>query len=351
MTLVLALPEFGLILLAGLILVVTTLVGVVIVYPLAKNLSGLPFGLGAIGDALSGFWHTLVDGIQAQLDVQVRNISDLVDFASGMLQATLNAVTTTSEWLGIQAGIALNGLHDLAGEVVTQGANLLQLVQTTVQNLADLAAKVDAFIASVVSNVLHAVAKQIAETTSALHAAVVAEIRAVTVPLHQFIAQVRDNLEASLQTETSRAVTAEADLHGQVIGARTAVEAELEAVRKAILRKLGTTEGTLEGQITDILDVIGTVAAGTTLVGLIEGIATEVTTMERECVTPTCSFLGPQLDVLNALMSAGTIAAFGGLVALAVQNPKGAADLVVDGANVVESVASPIFSTLTGLAA
>src|SRR5215831_14536222 len=112
-----ALTPLAWILLAGFTLVVVELVGLIIVYPLAKSLTGVGgFGFN-LGDSIKGFWDSLTVNLQAQIDVQVKNLSDLIAFVSGSIQLVFNAATNTIEWLGVQADNAITLAQNVAGDL------------------------------------------------------------------------------------------------------------------------------------------------------------------------------------------------------------------------------------------
>lgn len=345
------LPPFALLLVAAVAFAVVYVIVILLIYPLAEGLRPIPLVGGSLGDAIKGFGDSILKTGQQVLDAQVQNLSSLIDFVSGSIQSVINEIVQVAGFQWNQLVGVGTSLIGLAGSVGQQIGTVLNLVKAAAQSAADAIARVEALAAGILDTVVHVITKQLAEVTSGIHVAVEGLVKSITDPLSAEIIKVRDHAAFMLHHEEGMRLAGDQSLSTAITATEATLGTEIDAVKQALLRRLGTSVGTLQGEIGTLTDVIGEVAAGTTVVGLITTVATELDTLRRECVDPTCSFLGPQLPVLDALSSAAALAVFAAFVGAAVADPGGTAGVVSDGVDGMRGLYGPIFGGLTGLQA
>ena len=342
---VLALPDLLLIVgIAALLLMANATKGA-FVKPVADLLSAIPVIGGQLADVVSQGWDGVVAGLQQNLNDAVGLLTGTLDLVHGAYQLVLNGVTGTAEWLGYWTGQAIGGLGDLGNQLGSQIASILaaavkagQDALKALQQVGTLFNQVQTLVQTGIQDLIDASLQQFQATVNDL-------IKAALVPVHAAIHSVRLLVHQFHSVEVAARTAADAQLGQAIDNTRAQLNTRIHGVEGDVAA-LDTRTGSIEGEIGDILGEIGTIAAGTTLVGLITQVATKVTTMERECVDPTCSFLGPQLDLLNALADVETLALVAAMVASAVQAP-GAAGR--DGAGQVASLAPTFLGMFNGI--
>ena len=345
---VLALPLLAFIVVAAAAMLFVSISKHTYVTPLQGLLRFIPIIGGGLADDIGQAFDTLQATLQRQLDQSVQAITDMIDFASGSVQVLLNAAIQGGEWLGHNLGFVAQTVATQAGEITTMGRQLLAAIQDAADTIARVARDVISLSQQLANALTTTIPGLIAQQLANVQHLIDSSIHAVVHPLRDFVKQVQAEAHTLVQTEAGVRATADTSIMAALKTAESAIEIEIGDVRTAVLRKLGTETGTLQQELQGILDVIGTVAAGTTVVGLIEAVATEVTTMERECVDPTCGFLGPQLPILNALGDAATLAIVGGMIATAATNPRAGASAAASLWNTLGPMVSDLLGTVTG---
>lgn len=207
-----------------------------------------------------------------------------------------------------------------------------------------------ALVASAVAQLGNALTKlDVLGITSALTAVAVEALRHVTIPaaistaVAGAAAFTRAQIAAALGIVSTDVKAVEAEV-------RAVAYAGDQAIRRAEAdfgAALGAGVGVLEGEIGQLRGLVNPlVAAG--LLTLVPTIARTLEDALRDCVTPTCSVVKPQIPTLTALMDIGTLMIVGGMVGEAIANPEGTAQVTAGVVGGVEGLAHDLFGAFTG---
>lgn len=340
-------PLAGVVIAAAVMLMVWA-ASIILLEPIKFLLRQLPFIGSEIAKAVGALGDWVANAAADQLQRQVQGFTDLVDFVTGTIQGVLDAITD-----GIE--ILFGAIHGL--QLMMQG--IQRLAQ---QSLNDLSRDVDRAIRDATRG-LTRIAAVAADLASAL-------ANAIPRMIDQAVAGVRSwvrGIERDLQRLIDDAVGAlRATIVGmiasQLAGIRSWVSSLITQTQQALQgveRQLWDGVRTLEHELGHRLDGLARDLEGLQrqigvipLIGLvpwIQTIADTLTKVTTECVRPSCNYLGPQLDALNAVQDAATLAIVAGLVAAAVSDPEGAArnlDHVLSGA---DDLARDVFRSTTGV--
>jgi hypothetical protein len=342
-----AVPELGLLVIAAAAMLLTWATVFLVANLLAPLFRIVPFIGGNIADAIIGAAHGVQDAMENAVRVQFQGATDLIDLFTGTIQ----------DWIGTAQAfvVALQvALQDLTGKAVSGLVGLgglLSRVQTKLQGaMADISKAWDKAVAvaadlarmtatiiprliqsavdgvvSLVRGLVREVGRQADTATNALRDAIRAAI-ADTVRQLQAFAQ---SLVTALRTELRPLIReAQADANN--------AQALAQDVGDQLTHDLG-----------HILELIGPIAAGMTVLELITEVAREVTRIAR-CTDPSCSYLGPQLGALNAIQDAALIAALAAIVGEAARDPVGAARTTRQAVDPFASMARDLVSDIIG---
>lgn len=342
---VVALSDVLIILSVGAMLYVATATKGAFVRPFADLLAAIPVIGGQLADIVSTGWDSVIAGLQRNLDDAVSSLTAMLDLLHGSYQLVLNGLTGTAEWLGYWTGQALGGLSDLAGSLGSQIAQLIAQVQVFAKHIPELFQDVVHLIDQVAQLIAHGIQDLIDASLHTFQVTVNDLIRAALVPVHLAIHSVRELVHTYHSIEVATREAEVAQLGQAIDGTRAALNTRIHGVEGDVAA-LDTQVTSIDGELGTILTEIGTIAAGTTLVGLITQVATRLTNMERECVDPTCGFLGPQLPILNALEDVATLALVGGMITAAATQPQAAAR---SGVTVVDTLVPQVLGLFQGI--
>lgn len=286
-------------------------------------------------------------GAKAVVDAAVQPLTDFVDAVVGSAMLVVSWVTAAATWLGVTLRIVIANLwnHIQAleadiGRAVSGAATALARIVAQAAALTALGARVAWVIATAIpSAIAQAVGKAVAQAQLLVRAA-----------QSLLVAAINSALAVAL-----RAV-------GNEAGARAAADAAVKAYAAAAVAVLGQQTGAQLGQLGQAIDAteiklgqaidqvtarIGPLAFPT-VAAAIATITATITTLERECVSPTCNYLGPQLDALNLAMDGAMLLAVMELVASAANDPEGAARETIAVQAPLVGMVSGLFADFTG---
>lgn len=315
---------------------------------LAYVLSHVPVIGDQIASTLRDWQGSLQAGAQAQLNSQVKALTDTIDFISGTVQAFIREVTDTATWLGGQlsaiGSAALEGLQALQTGLQSAAAAVTHLIQQA----ATLAAQIASGAAALANALARIVPDLIARAISQAVGAVTDTIHGVQVTLQHAISQAVAQFDAELahaQTVFGQAIDGiRAQLNAGLQNLRHTIDGEIAHVRADVGQSIDGLTGTIQGVETQIGAWVGPI----TIAAAIEGVITEVGRIAR-CHDPMCSYLTPQLSSLNEIAELAQLVAIGELVALAVQHPEQARSEVLGLVDGARGMVQTVFADLTGL--
>lgn len=348
MPIVLALPELLLIIGVAALLLAANATKGAFVRPFADLLRALPVIGGQLADIVSTGWDGVIAGLQQNLNDAVGFLTATLDLVHGAYQLVLQGLTGTSEWLGYWVGQGAQTLSDWAGTLGSQIGELVTQVQVFAKHIPELFQDVVHLIDQVQQLVAHGIQDLIDTALHGFQATVNDLIKAALSPIHDAIHSVRLLVHQFHSVEVAARTAADEQLGQAIDGAKAQLNTRIHGVEGDVA-DLGTHVHSLDLDLGNILAEIGTIAAGTTLVGLITQVATRLTNLTRECVDPTCGFLGPQLDLLNALQDVETLALVSAMVAAAATQPQAAARSGVDAVGDLTGTVLGLFTGITGV--
>ncbi len=341
------LAPLGFLILAAAALLIAYAFRFLIADPVAALLRNLPL----IGDAVAGAVHDAVNGfiggLEADIDRRVQSITDLIDAVSGAIQYVLN---TASDGIELLFG-GLRGLQSLLTSVQRQIQSTIGDVARDAQHALDDAARALSRIAGVASTVQHLIQSGIQHL------------------IDQAVSAVRDtirNVQHGLQDALDQAVRAVrvailGIVASQLAGIRDWVRTVVQAATRPIQDLITDIQHRVDNLVHDFghrldglardLEGLQTQIGVIPLIGLvpwIKSIADTLTKITTECIEPGCNYLGPQLDALNALQSAATLALAAELLSRAVNDPSGFARDVPGIIGGADTAARDVFRQATG---
>lgn len=305
--------------LAGLL--VAYALGILLVKPLAWLLGNLPFIGNAIAQALNNganaFMQWAQDNVKNAIGVLVQLVSAVVYW----IGQVIGAVVSAAEYI-------VNAIVTSVQQIAGLGAQIATGFQSIVRSIAGVAGQVIA-----VAESIPGIAARIAGSAVAvLEARVVGWLNAI----HLAIAQAID----TAHVELGHAIDGvNLSLHALELWAQHAIAQAVAGVQAWVDARLRPIESDVAG-VKGIVDALPTVA---TIVGTITAVQAIEKVIE-DCVNPTCSGIGPSLDILNALADGTALAEMLALVALATHDPEGTAREVTGVVNGVSGAVHTILS-------
>jgi len=293
-------------------------------------------GNAVVGTAQRWAEHQL-GAVNALLSLLPAQVLDAFTQLNNAIAGAISYTTTTLPYALGQVGpladrvqLALSRLVALSGDVGS--------LQSTIATLRD---RVSTIIHVRIPNAI-ATAESWAQSfaTDAVNAAAGTLQRAIASVLHsayQAIDAARVELGNAIDGVGSTLTDA-------IDGARTWAEGELSTLHDAI----DSLDLHLNGRIDGLIGVLTPILA-LDLARVIPALRTQVDTMERECVKPTCSALGPSLDVWNAINQGVILASVLALTGEAIRDPQGTARTTADLVEGLHDVATSIIDPLAGV--
>ena len=345
MAVVAALPPILLIVLAAAALLAAYAFGQLIAQPLARALGGLPVIGQDIANALIGAAQGIERWAQDFFDNSVSAIVDLIDAASGYVQYWIDQASDLLEY----AAERVNVLLGVAASLQQQLQDRIGEVRDAIAGVVKDAAKALDKAVAVAGDLARAVAKVIPDLISKAVATALDWVRGriddVRRAILATVAAVETALLGKVSVEQAARVAADGRLRDDTQDWLDELERQLGGDISTLGRKVGTAIDGLDLDIGDLWKAIGVVGS-IPLATLLTQVITQVTTLERECIRPGCDYLGPQLDILNAVQSAATLGALLAWLEHATHHPEAAASETVSG---LDAILGPVRDLAGGL--
>ena len=259
--------------------------------------------------------------------------------AKNAVGALVGIVSAPVYWLQTVIGQAVTTAEAIVGQVVSivqRAEQLGRLLALSVGNLSRMIGDTAARITAVAGSIAGIASRVASAAVAVLEARVAAWLDGIRLTIAQAIDRAHVELGHAIDGVNLRIGQTE-------LGLLHAIDTAVAGVQSWVDVRLRPIEADVAG-VKGVVDALPTVA---TIVGTI----TAVQVIERiveDCVKPTCSGIGPSLDVLNALADGTALAAMLALVAESRRDPDGTARLVIGTAQGVEGVVSGILSPALG---
>lgn len=348
MPLVLALPPLVELVIGVAALLLAWASSLYLVKPLVWIVGQIPVIGGQIAQGATGLGAKVGEWVGTWIVGTIQGTINILDWASGSATYAIRNATSALSW----AHDSIIGIARAFYSRMAAAESGLALVLTRAQALA-------AQVAGMASRVT-AVAVQVAYlATVGLPGAIATATAHAVATSGQAIAAVRATLQAAIAAASAAALAS----IGQEAAARASADAAIRAAAAAEAALIGRQAaaalaaqeaaiGAEVGQIGQAIDgiaaKIGPIAFPTVAIGLTT-IQTLIRTLERDCINPTCGFIGPQLGALEALEDVALLAAVAELVAHAAQHPQAAAADTIGDAGPLLGAVSGLFRELTGI--
>lgn len=348
MAAVAALPPLLLVVLAAAALLAAMAFGQLIAKPLANLLGNIPVVGGAIADALLQGAQAIQKSAEDALASAFGGLTDVIDLASGMVQAWIDGATENIVWAVNSAATLLRSVGSVWDYLQARVKDLTDAIADVARDAAKGLTRAAAVAADLAGALARAIPDLIAKAVAATREWALGRLADLQKALQAIVAAVEAGVLAKLGLERAARIAADTAAADATQRWLNDLARELGADVNTLERQLGQAIDGLDIDIGDIWKVIGNVGTGT-IVGMITRVATDVTTMYRECVQPGCDFLGPQLDSLNGIGSAVTLGAVVAWVAHAAQHPQAAAGETLGMWDGAMREALSIFGSATGV--
>ncbi len=300
----------------------------------------LAASIGAASDAIQQWardwaaWATgpLVEYLWVPVVQTIRFVGGLIDTAWALYHAIVDTAAVAAGQVGLLAS-RLTSLTGLVGAVQYLVNRAWALATSTAASVAHiLATDIPAAVARAVALARSWAAAAIATAVASLGAAIAA-VRALALAA---VAALARQLTASVEALRAWATALVGTAVGQVAG-------ELDVLRRLLAG--------LRLEVDARLGAIGLVLApllALELTRVIPWAISEIQTMRRQCVDPTCDFLGTALNGLGAAgqLLEGSVLAV--LVAEAIRDPEGTATEVAGWSGELRTLASNVTEALAG---
>ncbi|HUZ84159.1 MAG TPA: hypothetical protein VMU66_05655 [Gaiellales bacterium] len=305
-----------------------------------------------VGGAAAGFVDaslaSLVGWAQGWVEQGVGAFTALINVPVAAMQMVIGSLVSGIEstiafalGLGQSLAGAINQLLALTGQLeaaITEAAAQIRLAFARIGALSDALAITESAI--IPAAIAHAVAQVEAvarsEVAQAEHAAALGVSGAIA------------SAETFVGAETQRALRAEQAIQAQALGAVDALGRTITGDVTGLGTTLGQDVKTLEGLIGDVSTLVAPLAAAG-LIAKLETLAKDVTTMQRDCVDPTCSYLGPQLPSLTAIGDAATLGLLIAAIVAAHEDPQGTATLMAGAAGTIRAAVDAVAGPVLGM--
>lgn len=348
MVAVAALPPLLLVVIAAACLLAAMAFGFLIAKPLAMALGQIPVIGGQIADALLGAAQTVQSWAEDAFEGAVSAFQDVVDLITGMIQAWIDSVTDNLVWVVNQAVVLLRSVGSVWDYLQARVKDLTDGIAAVAKDAAKGIARAAAVAADLAGALARVIPDLIAKAIAATRDWALGKLQDAQRALQAIVAAVESAVLAKLGLERAARIAADNELADATQRWLNDLARELGADVNTLGRELGQAIDGLELDLSGLRELIGPIAAGT-VVGLITKVATDVTTMYRECVQPGCNYLGPQLDSLNGIGNAVTLGAVVAWIAHAAQHPQAAAGDTLGQWDGAIREALGVFSAATGV--
>ena len=263
----------------------------------------------------------------------------IFDWGKSALDGLIAVVSAPVHW--VQQIIA--GLVTAAELTVAQLVGVIQRAVQLANQIALATANIAAELGHLASRVT-AVAASIAGIAGKVASAAVAVLQARVIGwvdgLRLAIAQAIDKAHVELGHAIDGV---NLRIHALELGLTHAIDVAITGVQTWVNQRVGP----LEKDIADLGSVVDALPAVAEIVGTIEAVRV-IEQIVEDCVKPTCSGLGPSLDILNALADGTALAAMLALVAQARTDPNAAASEVIGVTNGVAGTVRGILAPALG---
>jgi hypothetical protein len=254
----------------------------------------------------------------------VTGMVELVHAPIAWLLAVLNGVASTAEALmvyadriGWTAAYATAVIRVRLASTVATVATLVDQVATALARIATLASRIATIVTVTIPGAIATAVSRAVAVARAL-------VSAATVTLSSAIASLRAWTGTQLAAAAAATTTA-------ISGVQAWASAAIVATVTPLAGQLAQLGQAIDGFRTDVLGRLGVISTALApilalqLVRVIPQVITDITTMRRVCVDPTCRVMTPQLATLDALLSGLQVTLLLALVADAVHDPVGTA--------------------------
>lgn len=286
-------------------------------------------------------------GAKVVLDAAVKPLTDMIDLAVGSAMAGVAWLTAAALWLGVTLkGILAFTATQIRALQVVLDATVSMAIKASVQlvaqaaTLATLGARVAYVLATAIpAAIAQAIGQAVAKATILVNAAKSLLVAGINAALATALRAVGN--EAAARAASDAAVKAYAAAQTILLGQHVGQE----------LAQLGNAIDAQVGQLGQAIDNIGAKIgpiAYPTVAIAITAITATITQLTRTCVTPTCNYLGPQLQALELAMDVTMLLAVGELVAAAANDPQGAAQTQLQTVGPLVGMVAGLFSDMTG---
>ena len=348
MAAVAALPPLLLVVLAAAALLSAMAFGQLIAKPLAALLANIPVVGGAIADALISGAQAIQKSAEDALASAFGGLTDVIDLASGMVQAWVDEATDGLAWAVNTAATLVSSVGSVWDYVQARVKDLRDAIAAVVKDAAKALDRIAALAADLAGALARTIPDLIARAVAATRDWALGRLSDLQKALQAVVAAVEAGVLARLGLERAARIAADTAAADATQRWLDDLARELGADVDTLRRQVGQAIDGLDIDIGDLWRVIGAVGTGT-IVGMITKVATDVTTMYRQCVQPGCDYLGPQLDSLNGIGSAVTLGAVVAWLAHAAQHPQAAAGQTLDVWGGAMDEALSIFGAATGV--
>lgn len=345
---VVAIPAAVLVVIALAVLLLAWASSVFLAKPLTWLLLQLPVVGQSAAKAVGGMLDSIATWVLSWGQGAVQAMVDALDFVIGSAQwlvrqlaITLSSIVNTLTKLGAWTYAHVGAL---AGQVAT----LLARVNAIAAQLATALARITALgvtVGGIIATRLPAaIASAVAQAAKYADAAV-----------RQLDRTLRAAIAAALATAFAAITAEERARQAADAAVRAAAAAEAANAARSAAAALAQAERTigievdgLGRAIDGVATKIGPLAWPTVAIGLTT-ILTELETMRRACVDPTCSFMGPQLRSLELAQDVAMLAAISALVAQAARDPEAAAAETLAAVRPIDGLVRSTFGAISGI--
>ena len=345
MAVVAALPPILLIVIAGAALLSAYAFGQLIAQPLARALANLPVIGQDIANALIGAAQGVERWAQDFFDNSVTAINDLIDAASGYVQYWIEQATDLLEYAAERVNVLLGVAASLQQQLQDRVGDLRDAIAAVVKDAAKALDRAIAVAADLARTVAKVVPDLIAKAVATVRDWVVGRLEDLRRAILATVAAVETALLGKVSVEQAARVAADGRIRDDTQDWLDELARQLGSDVATLGRQIGTAIDGLDLDIGDLWKAIGVVGS-IPLATLLTQVITQVTTLERECIRPGCDYLGPQIDVLNAVQSAATLGTLLAWMEHATHHPEAAAAETVAG---LDAILGPVRDLAGGL--
>lgn len=288
----------------------------------SEVLSRIPFIGPYVLDAVTSAFNVLFGQWLAAIKVGTNALALTISVPTNVTRWVLSWVATFSESVAATARFVFVKVNALALQVANTTFGIVSELVNLARQIAAVADSIGPIALHYATIMANAVEYRLNAALHALDLALTAAINTVRLDFGQAIDGVLHNLDQVRLGLLHAIDTAIAGVH-------TWVDQRLQPIEQEV------------GQIQGVVDALPAVAS---IVGTIEAVQV-IEKLVEDCVKPTCSGIGPSLDILNALADGTMLAAMLALVAQGRSDPEGTAKEIIgvtDGAvSVMRGILAP----------